>query len=64
MSHYVLTPEQLNALYFESLTDRRTILRVYAGDQVKALARARIVRAAKKLRYPDPPQPTHKDPTS
>lgn len=53
----MLTPEQLNALYFEALTDRRTIVRIYEGEPVKALARARVVRAALKLRYPAPPTP-------
>jgi hypothetical protein len=50
-----LTADQLHRLFFESLTDKRTITRCYAGESVRPLARQRIERAARALGIDAPP---------
>ncbi len=56
-----LSAEQLHALYFEALTDKRTLAKAYAGRHVGTLVQLRIERAVMALRrrghvgFPMPP---------
>lgn len=50
-----LNAADLPRLARAALADERAVVRLYAGSRVKALTRARVMRAAQELGLPFPP---------
>jgi hypothetical protein len=50
-----LNAADLPRLARAALADERAVIRLYAGDRVKDLTRARVARAALELGLPPPP---------
>jgi hypothetical protein len=50
-----LTAHARRAIAVEALCDDRSVRRAYAGAPIRQLTRERIVRAARKLALPLPP---------